>query len=107
MDEGEQLFLEGRLSETRVLADRRNRLIHFLLEEVERDVFLGLKIVEDGAFRDSSLAGNRLGGRCLEPFRLEEIQRGGHNALPDRLLALSAPSHGTLRPGAAVQFSSG
>src|ERR1700730_4462709 len=74
--EGEQLFLERRLSQTRILADCSDGLVHLLLEEMKCDIFLGLEIVEDGAFGDAGLARNRPGRRGLKALCLKEVQGG-------------------------------
>src|SRR5882724_2740132 len=106
MHEGEQLFLERCLPQTRVSADGRNRLVHFLFEEMERDVFLALEIVEDGTFGNAGLARDRFCRRGIETLRLKKVQRRSHNALPDRFLALRAPSHRTGRRATAARFRS-
>src|SRR6266849_10645444 len=95
--EGEKLFFEGRLTQTGIIADGSNRLVHFLLEKMQRDVFLGSEIVKDGAFGDAGLARNRPGGRGVEALRLKERQRGRHNSLPNRFLVLRAPPSRTRR----------
>src|SRR5881392_1576642 len=59
MNEGEELFFERGFPQARIFADGSNSLIHFLLEEMQGDVFLGPEIVEDGAFGDGGLAGDR------------------------------------------------
>src|SRR5712692_7200068 len=84
MHEGKQLFLEGRFPKPRVPADGGNRMVHFLLEEMERDVFLALEIVEDRAFSGASPARNRFGRGGVEALCLKQAQRSGDNALPDR-----------------------
>ena len=73
-----------------------------VLEEVQRDVFLGSEIVKDGAFGDAGLARNRPGRCGLESLRLEEGQGGGYDALPDRFFVARAQPHGTLRRAAAA-----
>src|SRR5712691_2365768 len=95
--EGEELFFEGCLSQTGILADGSNRLVHFLLEKMQRDVFLGSEIVKDGAFGDAGLPRNRPGGRGVEALGLKERQRGRHDSLPNRFLVLRAPPRGTRR----------
>src|SRR5207237_4707870 len=72
--ESKELFLEGRFSQTWIVSDGRHGLINFLLEEIERDVFLGPEIVEDGAFGDSRFARNLFGSRRVEAFCLKQIQ---------------------------------
>src|SRR5207237_8964027 len=79
--ESKELFLKRRFPQTWIVADGRHGLINFLLEEIERDVFFGFKIVEDGAFGDAGFARNRFGRRGVKALRLEEVQRAGHDAL--------------------------
>ena len=68
----EELFFDRRLSQTRVIADGSNSLVHFLLEEMQCDVFLGPEIVEDSAFGDTGLAGNCFGGGGVKALGLKE-----------------------------------
>src|SRR6266446_6963780 len=104
--EGEKLFFDGRLTQTGIIADGSNRLVHFLLEEMQRDVFLGPEIVKDGAFGDAGLARNcfRRGG--IKAPGLKQRQCGRHNSLPNRFPVLRAPSWGTRRrrPCSGLRF---
>src|SRR5437667_12785848 len=56
--EGEELFFQRRLSQTGIVADGSNCLVHLLLEEMQSDIFLGSEIVEDGSFGHPGLARN-------------------------------------------------
>src|SRR5947208_7568877 len=100
--EGEELFFEGRLPQTGILADRSNSLIHLLLKEMQSTVFLGPEIVEDGAFSDAGLARNCFSRGGVKAPGLKERQRGCHNSLPNRRFVLRPPPHRTLRRGPAA-----
>src|SRR5206468_3675878 len=72
MHEGEELFFERGLPQTGIFADGSNSLVHFLLEEMQGDIFLGPEIVEDGAFGDAGLAGNSFSRGGVKAFGLKE-----------------------------------
>ena len=81
MHEREELFFEGCLAQTGIFADGSNGLIHFLLEEMQGDVFLGPEIIKDGAFGNPRLARNGLGCRSVKAPGLKERQRGRHDEI--------------------------
>jgi hypothetical protein len=62
----------------------------FPLEEIQRDVLLGLEIIEKRALGDAGLFGNLFGGGALQPFGLEQLQRGGEEFLLRPLFVLGA-----------------
>src|SRR3989440_4381615 len=97
----EELFFQRGLAQTRVFADRSNRLVYFLLEEMQSDVFLGPEIIEDGAFSNPGLARYGFSCRSVKAPGLKERQGGRHDALPNRRFVLRAPAHRTLHPGSA------
>src|SRR2546430_9997506 len=103
--EGEELFFEGRFSQPGILADGNNSLVHFLLEKMQGDVFLGPEIVKDGAFGDAGLARNRFSRRGIEALSLKERQRGGHDSLPNRCFVLRAPPRRRLHCGCSAWLS--
>ena len=103
MHERKELFFEGGLAQTRIIADGSNGLIHFLFEEMQGDVFLGPEIIEDSAFGDAGLAGNCFSRRGIKAFGLKERKRRGDNSLPNRCFVLSAPPHRTLRCNSAAR----
>ena len=80
LDEREELLVEGGLAKPRVLSHGGHRVLDLLLQEVQRDGFLGAKVVEDRAFGDAGLPRNRAGGGGVEALRLEQLQRDGHDA---------------------------
>src|SRR5438552_3324345 len=104
--EGEELFFQGRLSQTGVFSDRSNSLVHLLLEEMQGDVFFGPEIIKDGAFGNTSLARNGFSCRSVKALSLKERQSGGHYSLPNRCFVLRAPPRRPLRCGrATARFS--
>src|SRR5438552_15222692 len=105
VNESEELFFEGGLPQTGIFADGSNRLVHLLLEEMQRYVFLGPEIIEDGTFGDTGLARNCFGRGGVKAFGLKQRQRGGHNPLPNRCFILRPPPNWTLRCGCAQRLS--
>src|SRR5438128_5633087 len=88
--EGKEPFFKGCLAQAGIIANGSNGLVHLLLEEMQRDVFLGPEIIEDSAFGDPSLPRDGFSRGRVEAFRLKESQGGSHNPLSDRFLVLCA-----------------
>src|SRR5712691_857505 len=105
MHEGEKLFFQRRFPQAGIFADGSNGLIHFLLEEMQRDVFLGPEIIEDSTFGNPSLARNCFGRCGVETLGLKETQGGGHDSPPNRRFVLGPPPHRTLERGCSARLS--
>src|SRR5438552_14945889 len=73
--EGEKLFFQRRLSQTGIVADGSNCLVHLLLEEMQSDIFLGSEIVEDGTFSNPGLARNCPGRGSVKAWFERETTR--------------------------------
>ena len=95
----EELLFQRCPAQPRIFADRSNSLVHLLLEEMQRDVFLGPEIIKDGAFGDPGLARYGFSCRSVKSPGLKQSQCGRHNFFPNRRFVLRAPPHRTLTPG--------
>jgi len=92
VDEREQLFVERRLAEARIASDRRHRLIDFLFQKVQRDVFLGGEVVEDRTLGHARAPGDGFRRRGVESLRLEQGERAGDDASLGGLFVQLAPA---------------
>ena len=61
-----------------------------LFEKIEREILFRLEVIEQRAFRDAGLFGDRLGGSAIKPFLREQIERCPQNGSPGVLLVLDA-----------------
>ena len=102
MHEGEELLFERRLSQTGIIADRSNSLVHLLLKEMQSNVFFRSEIVEDGAFGDPGFTRNCFSRGGVKTLSLKKRQRGGHNSLPNRYFVLGPPPHRALHCGCSA-----
>src|SRR5262245_20397485 len=67
-----------------------NHLRKALFEEIEREILFRLEVIEQRAFGDARLFGDRPGGGAIKPFLREQIERCPQNGSPGVLLVLDA-----------------
>jgi hypothetical protein len=74
MYEREEFFFERRFTQTRIVANGCNSVVHFFFKETERDFFLGAEVIEDSAFGDAGFASNCFGSGGSEAFCLKQSE---------------------------------
>src|SRR5262249_35994453 len=90
MNDGEKLFRQGSILRALIMLIPIGDARKFLLEEVEREIFLGLEIIEECSLGDFRLSRNRLGGGRVEAFLGEKGQCSAEDSLAGAFFFLLA-----------------